>query len=126
LICERFIYGLFNNAGYKAVYSPQAKKLLTKESLEKLQNLHLRKKRLTDIMTMQFPSEGVVTRSYLHATRDRYGREGIINHTVILKVSEFFQEFPEVLETAFSLIKEPLMLNLSRPPESLEPLEVKR
>lgn len=126
IVLERFIYGLFNNTGYKAIYSPQAKKLLTKEALEELKKMQLQKGQSSATVTVHWPSEDVVTRSYLQATKDVYGRDGILNHTVILRTSDFFQEFPQVLDVAFNLIKDNLIMNLSDPPETLEPLEVKR
>lgn len=121
---ERFIYGLFSNSGYKTVYTSQAKKLLKKESIEQLQNLRLKKGQTTDTVTLHFPSEDVITRSYLQLTNDVHGRTGIINHTLIMRTTDFFHEFPEVLDAAFSLIQGQLNVDLASPPSSLEPLKV--
>lgn len=124
IVLERFIYGLFKNTGYKTIYTSQVKKILKKESLEKLKNLRLKKGQSTDTVTIHFPSQNIITRSYLQSTRDIHGREGILNHTVIMKTTDFFQEFPDVVNVAFNLIEEPPLMNLSDPPKSLEPLQV--
>lgn len=108
---ERFICGLFKKVGYKTVYSPGAKKLLKKESLEILRNLRLKKGLLADVVTMHFPSEDVVTRSYLTASNDDYGRDGWVNRTFVLSISEFFHAFPEVLNEAFNFVKDPFLLS---------------
>lgn len=104
IYCEHFVYGLFNRSGYKTFYSDKAKEQLKKESLEKLKNLRLKKGQSNDVVTMHFPSEDIITRSYLQTTNDVYGREGIINHTVIMRTSDFLQEFPEVLDVAFNKV----------------------
>lgn len=104
---EHFISGLFSEIGYKTVYSSKVKELLPKESLMKLLNLGLKKDEANDVVTMHFPSEGVVTRSYIQKTNDVYGRNGWINHTVIMKTDDFLKVHPEVLDVAFNQVQEP-------------------
>lgn len=99
------------------------KKILKEESLEKLKNLRLKKRQTKNTVTLYFPLENVITRSYLQSARDIHGRKGIVNHTLILRVSDFFEEFPDVVNVAFNLIN-PQIENLSNPPRSLEPLKV--
>ena len=125
-MCERFTYGLFRNSGYKEVYSDGAKKLLTKQSLEQLKSLGLKKGQLSDVVTMHFSSEGVVTRSYLQLANDVYGRSGVVNHTILIRTADFINEFPEALNALFDLIEAQTSLDFSKSPKTLEPLEVKR
>ena len=122
---EHFIYGLFKNSGYQTVSSAQVEKLLKKESIETLKKLQLKNGQKTDVITMLFPLENVVTRSYLHATNDMYGRKGIINHTVILQTNDFIREFPEVLEIAFAVVKDKVETNLASLPSNLDPLKIR-
>jgi len=126
LICERFIYGLFKNSGYKEIYSDHAKEFLTKQSLEQLKDLRLKKGQLSDTVTMHFPSEGVVTRSFLQSTNDVYGRNGVVNHTVLVRTADFINEFPEALNPIFKMIDSQTLLDLKKPPKRLEPIKVEQ
>jgi len=103
LICEQFIYGLFPDAGYKTLKTNGVDKLLTKQSFNQLKGLRLNHDEQTTVIQMHFSSEDIITVTHLQRTTDNYGRAGIINHTIIMRTSDYLSHFPpkQIVENYF-------------------------
>ena len=118
MICEQFIYGLFPDAGYKTVKTNGVDELLTKQSFNQLKALRLNHDEQETVIQMHFASEDLITVTYLKRTTDNYGRAGIINHTIIMRTSDYLSRFPpkHIVENYF-------IQTLNSPP-NLKPIAI--
>jgi len=110
---EQFIYALFEGYGIKLIKSPGLNDLLTGEIIDYLCQLTSDKSNL-------WPN-GVITVSKVHATHDEFGRDGVWNHTIALRLMDYLAYMQPNKMLASYFIK-----NLDKPPRSLESLEVKK
>jgi len=117
LICEQFIYGLFPNAGYKTLKTTGVDKLLTEQSFNQLKALRLNHDEPEAIIQMHFSSEDLVTVTYLKRTTDDYGRAGILNHTIIIKIADYLSCFPpkQIVQDCFIQTVENTLQNPFKP-----------
>ena len=90
---EWFKYGASTN--YKFIASnPQLKKSFTSQSLETLTNMRLNNNDTHKTVTLLFKTEDLVTVSNLTKCNDGFGRTGINNHTIVMKIHDYLAYFP--------------------------------
>lgn len=85
--CEQFYYGLFDHYGIKLVKSPNLNSLLTSEIVEYLCQLGGKNKEPEEYSNL-WPN-GVITVTRVHRTHDEYGRNGVWNHTIAVRLMEY-------------------------------------
>lgn len=90
--CEHFVYGPFPNVGYKLIKSSGVDKLLTAERINYLCRLTPNNKQR--VVMAWLKEEDLVSISYIQKTQDDYGRTGVWNHTVLVKVRDFLSMVP--------------------------------
>ena len=118
MICEQFVYGLFSNTGYVTVKTPNVLSLLSKQSFQQLKSLTLANGENSKKFQMHFKTEDVITVTLLQKSVDKYGRAGTINHTFIMKTSDYLSQFPPA-----QLVDNHFIKDLTNPPD-LYPLTV--
>lgn len=116
MICQQFIYGLFNDYGYKTIKTDGVDTILSKQSFQQLKGLRLEPEQQSTIIQMHFQTEDAITVTLLQRTNDKYGRTGILNHTIIIKTADYLNHFPPS-----QLVKNHFINNLNSPP-NLQPL----
>ena len=94
MICEQMLYGLFSNIGYQTLTSPNVKRILTKQSIEQIKGLKLQHSEESSIIQLHFKTEDAITITHLTRTQDNYGRKGIMNHTIIIKIADYLTFYP--------------------------------
>ena len=112
---EQFIYGLFKGYGIKLIKSPGLNGLLNGEIIEYLCQLTERKEPVSNL----WPN-GVITVTKVHSTQDEYGRDGVWNHTIAMRLMDYlaYMQPSKVLASHFvAVLKEPV--------EKLEPIIIK-
>jgi len=117
---EHFIYALFNKSGYKWFKSPFVDKLLNAKSLYQL--CHIGDKLEGNaVIQLWWPTEHVISVSNIvPMMRDQYNRKGVWNHTVLLKIEDYFQ-----LAKPSNLLANSLLSPMNEAPTGqLKPLEV--
>lgn len=118
ILCEHFIYALFNVGAYRLIKSPDAEKLLSEENFSRL--CHLTDKiQKPEEQAQWFPDENVLAISFLRPTTDEYGRKGGWNHTILIKVVDYC-----VLTDPVALFRRHFIREFGNPPEMLQPLQV--
>ena len=88
-----FFYGMSTN--YKI--TPDIRKIkhiLQQQSLDILTSLSLNKNEHTKTITNHFPTEDIITVTQLTRPEDKYCRDGVDNHTIILKTSDYLTAYP--------------------------------
>jgi hypothetical protein len=121
ITAEQFIYALFDKGGYKLYKSPLVDKLLNTKSVYQL--CHIGDKLQGNaVIQMWWPTEHVITVSNIVPMQlDQYNRKGVWNHTVLMKVEDYFQ-----LAKPGGLLAHLLLSPFSEAPKTpLKPLEVK-
>ena len=88
-----FFYGSSTNFKLKPS-SYTIKKTLHQQSLDILVSLTLNKNETSKTITKLFPTEDVITVTQLTRPLDTFGRDGIDNHTIILKTSDYLKQYP--------------------------------
>ena len=91
---EEFRYGLVNGSIKFQPSSPQVKKLLNQQSLDKLIGLRLPKNTDSNFTQLHFSTEDLITVTSLTKAEDSYGRTSTDNHTVIIKISDYLNVYP--------------------------------
>lgn len=111
---EQFIYGLFEGYGIKLIKSPGLNNLLNGEIIEYLCQLREKKEPISNL----WPN-GVITVTKVHSTQDEYGRDGVWNHTIALRLMDYlaYMQPSKVLTPHF-------IKKLQKPPSKLEPIKV--
>jgi len=109
---EHFIHGLFNGIGYRTIKSPGVDALLSDKTFNALCTL-------TKSTQLLFPVEQCIAVSYVKKTHDEYGREGLYNHTILIKLSDYcaWTQPKKLLDPYF-------IKNGDKSPERLEPLHI--
>lgn len=102
---------MFKHYGIKLIKSSGLNNLLTTEMVDYLCELHENKEHV-------WPN-GVVTVTSVHQTQDEYGRNGIWNHTIAMKLLDYlaYMQPSKLLQPYF-------IEKLDKPPTWLEPLTV--
>ena len=119
-IAEHFIYGLFNKSGYKLYKSPLVDKLLNEKSIYQL--CHIGDKLEGNaVIQLWWPTEHVISVSNIvPMQKDQYNRKGVWNHTILLRIEDYFQ-----LAKPAGLLAPFLLSPFSEAPKTpLKPLEV--
>ena len=106
--CEHFIYGQFNDVGYQLIKSANIDKILTKKSLNHLTHL--------DCSTQTWLPEGYIAITHIQHNKDEYERKVTWNHTILIRVEDYFKLHPPTFFEPFFIKK------LDKPIEQLEPL----
>jgi hypothetical protein len=89
LKCEQFIYAMFDNYGYKPpIVSPNLLHIISQDMLQKLIHVGDKEKHET-IIPLYWEPEKLITISYIKLVEDKFGRQGIWNHTIIIRVKDF-------------------------------------
>lgn len=117
---EHFIYALFNKSGYKCLKSPLVDKLLNQKSIYQL--CHIGDKLEGNaVIQLWWPSEHVISVSNIvPMQKDQYNRKGVWNHTILLKIEDYFQ-----LAKPSNLLADSLLSPMNEAPKGpLKPLEV--
>lgn len=96
-----FHYG--DKTSYR-ISNPKAEDILTHQSINILTSLMLTNNETEKVYTMHFPTEDVITVTYLTKTVDQYDRDNIDNHTIIIKTQDYLQARPPI-ELVRSLFK---------------------
>jgi len=94
---------MLDGNSYKLVTSPNTKRWLKPESLSTLCNLRLNSTKQSDIIQLHFPTEDIISVSHLKRTQDQYGRVGHINHTILIRITDYLTTHPPL-----SLVKDQL------------------
>ena len=102
--CEHFVYGLFPE-GYQTYKSRGVTDILTEQSYHNLLALRLPQGQKEATVQMMLPTEDVITISHLQRKVDNYGREGIWNHTIIMRISDYLNVYPPI-----NLVKDQLLV----------------
>ena len=90
-----FFYGMSTN--YKI--EPDVKKIkhtLLQQSLDRIIGLSLDKNEDTKTITLHFPTDDMITITQLTRPEDVYCRDGVDNHTIILKTSDYINHYPPI------------------------------
>jgi len=117
ITCEHFIYGIFDNSGYKLLRSPNLSKVLSDENLHTLRSLGNEATQET-FFQVWFPKEQLLALSYVKPTDDEYGRKVAWNHTIILTHNNYLNLALNIFNNHF--IREPQ--NIENP---LQPITIK-
>ena len=114
LQAEHFIYGMFKGHGIKLIKSSGLKQLLDGEIINILCQLH-EKREYTNL----WPN-GVLTVTKISGTQDEYGRNGVWNHTIALRLMDYL-----AVRQPSNLLQPHFITGLDKPPRKLESLTVK-
>ena len=119
ILLEHFIYALFNDLGYQLVKSPKVDALVNDMNLNYLchigDNIHHE-----TVIHSHLSSEDLLAISYVKPVKDKYMRQGIYNHTLLCKTSDYIKLNPPTMFERY------LTKNLVSPPTNpLRPIEVK-
>ena len=117
--CEHFVYGQFNGVGYRLIRSTGLDQVLSKESMRYLCNIGGKLKQEARIQVW-LPQENIVSVSYLKPGKDGYGRRVMWNHTILMPVEEFLKH------TSTTLFEPYFIKQLSRAPQELDPIIIKK
>lgn len=100
---EQFIYALFKGYGIKLIKSPGLNNLLNSDIINFLCQLFEPRE------YNYFWPNGVITTTYIQQVKDEYGRSGVYNHTIAVKVSDYLAYLPpnEILHSYFTQVFEP-------------------
>ena len=111
---EHFIYGLFKGHGIKLIKSPGLNNLLNGEIIDYLCQLSEKKEPISNL----WPN-GVITVTKVHSTQDQYGRDGVWNHTIAMRLMDYLacMQPSKILAPYF-------VANLKEPVKKLEPITV--
>jgi len=112
ICCEHFIYALTQNNGYVLLKSPNVEQMLTTENLNYLCHIGDNATEETYIQ-VRFTNEDLLACSYVKPTQDKYHRNGVWNHTIIIKLKDYLK----LVETHF-------IPETDKLPEKLEPIKV--
>ena len=87
--CEHFIHALLPRSGYKTVMSKGVTQLLSRENLQMLMHIgdHIKKETTVRVW---LPDVNILSISYLRPAKDQYSRSGVWNHTILLKIQNYF------------------------------------
>lgn len=110
---EHFIYGLFKGYGIKLIKSPNLNNLLTGEIIDYLCNL----KEPKDYSNL-WPN-GIITVTHVHSVNDEYGRDGVWNHTIAMRLMDYL-EFAQPLK----IFASHFIIDLPSPPKTLETITI--
>jgi hypothetical protein len=91
---EEFSYGMSTN--YKLTNARTIKQTLLQPSLDTLTGLTLNKNEDTKDVTLHFPTEDVITVTRLTRPEDEYSRDGVDNHTIIIKINDYLELYPPI------------------------------
>jgi len=72
------------------------KHTLLQQSLDTITGLSLDKNETTKTVTLHFSTEDLITVTQLTRPEDTYSRDGVDNHTIILKISDYLQYYPPI------------------------------
>jgi len=90
LLVEHFLYTIFEGDNYDVKESSGVETLLSPDFYLYLQ--HLGDKAPTETRLHGFfPEEGVITETYIQLFQDRYHRNYVWNHTLIVKIDDYIQ-----------------------------------
>jgi len=109
--CENFIYGQFNGVGYRLIKSANVDKILTKKSLNHLTHL--------DSSNQTWLPEGYIAVTYIRHGKDEYERKVTWNHTILVRVQDYFKLHPP------TLFKPHIITKMEQPPTTLEPIIIR-
>lgn len=113
---EHFWYGLTNGDGNIFKRSNKVLSTLTPKNLEVLQGLKANK----DFQVNWLPTEQIVAVSSVENAKDRDGRQGVTNHTLLIPIKQYLQITPQpnavfkkmsMFEVPVSNVLEPLEVN---------------
>ena len=89
---EWFRYGADTN--YKLKASTNIKNLLKQQSLDALINLRIPNNDTHKQYTFLLKTEDVITVTQLTKPSDSFGRDGLNNHTIILRIPDYLKVYP--------------------------------
>jgi len=113
---EHFIYGMFKGYGIKLIKSPGLNMMLNGEIIDYLCQLTTKKD--ADGYSNLWPN-GVITITHIHSTHDEYGRNGVWNHTIAMRLMDYlaYMQPAKMLSSHF-------IVKLEKPPKQLKPITV--
>ena len=118
--CEHFIYALFNNRGYRLIKSAGVDGLVDDDNLYFLCHIGDNTPEPVTIQ-LRLPNEDLLAVSHVAPTEDEYGRRGVWNHTILIKLNDYLQL------TQPSTMLQPYFINQTKePPYELNPLTIKK
>lgn len=109
---EQFIYGMFKDYGIKLIKSPGLNDLLNGDIIDYLCNL-----KAGDYSNL-WPN-GTITVTRVTKTNDEYGRDGVWNHTVVMRLMDYlaYMQPAKMLSRHFISV-------LDKPPSQLKQITV--
>ena len=112
---EQFVYGLFDHYGIKLIKSPGLNDLLTGENIDYLCKLEKPKE-----YSNLWPN-GVITVTRISHAKDEYGRDGVWNHTIAVRLMDYlaYVQPSKALNLHF-------VDRLDEPPKELKPIEIEK
>lgn len=110
---EHFIYGMFKHYGIKLIKSPGLNDLLNGDIIDYLCQL-------TEDKDHLWPN-GVITVTRVRKAQDEYGRNGVWNHTIAVRLMDYlaYMEPAKMLSSHF-------ITALDKPPNQLKTLTVEK
>ncbi len=111
---QQFLYGLFNGLGIKLYKSPLVDTLLNRQAVERL--CHIGDKLESDAIIPQWwPVQQVISISKIHPVVDELGRKGVWNHTILIRIEDFFY-----LANPVTFLAQHFLNPTDKPPSKLE------
>lgn len=121
--CAHFIYGQFNNAGYKLIKSPNLDQLLNNESVNQLiiEADRAVNKNNSGHGQICLPNKAVIAIYDLYPTKDRANRIGVWIHVKVVKIEDYLNLCAPHI---FQIFSSHVIKSLDKIPQSLEPLKI--
>jgi len=118
IVCEHFIYGLFNGYGYVLTETNGVNKILTKEMREKLCNLKHDEQLL---WPPQRPNQDFyISCSKITPTEDEHKRDGVFNSTILISLKDYL-----TYTNPAKIVQPYFVKKTDKPPKKLKLIEVK-